>query len=90
MVFVDGDHNYDVPFLDLQALQTMSHANTMVVMDDLYCEASWCDWPTAAWHKSLQMNTLREFECFLADNMQRGLCVGQYLFGHIHRERADL
>lgn len=81
IVFIDGDHNYDVPFLDIESLREMSHESTLLLMDDLYCgQAYWCDGPSGGWHKAMRKGLLREFECFLNEPVKRGLCTGQYLF----------
>ena len=84
IAFIDGDHNYGVPFLDLQALRQLSHKKTLVVMDDVNCNADWCGFPDRAWQQAQRDGSMVELQCVAAHDIKHGLCFGQYLYGHDH------
>ena len=84
IVFLSGSRQYndiDTPFQDLVNLRSLSNMQTLVLMADLYCtEAHRCTTPTIAWHKALRRKMLREFECYINEEVVQGFCTGQYLF----------
>jgi len=80
VVFVDGDHNWDMPLVDLKQLQQLSHEKTLVIMDDTECNEGWCTYPRNGWFEMKSLNRIVETQCISKVSNERGLCFGRYLF----------
>ena len=60
LVFIDGGHDYEVARADLANFRTMSHARTIVVMDDMTPWWKWGEGPTRAWNEAVAAGTIVE------------------------------
>ena len=54
LIFVDGGHDYEVAKADLLNFRAMSHANTIVVIDDLTPWWVWGRGPTEVWQEAVR------------------------------------
>ena len=54
LIFVDGGHDYAIAKADLLNFRAMSHANTIVVIDDLTPWWVWGQGPTEVWHEAIR------------------------------------
>lgn len=53
LIYIDGGHELDVAAADLRNCATLSHGDTVVVMDDYMPDANWGVAPTTAWDEAV-------------------------------------
>lgn len=63
VVHVDGDHRGDAPLRDLHAMRRLSHAGTLVLVDDVGT-CAYCRDPQAAWDAAKAARAVHELRCF--------------------------
>jgi predicted O-methyltransferase YrrM len=63
VVHVDGDHRGDAPLRDLQSLRRLSHAGTVVLVDDVGT-CGYCRDPQRAWDAAKAQRLVHELRCF--------------------------
>ncbi|CAL6338046.1 unnamed protein product [Bathycoccus prasinos] len=63
LVHVDGGHFGDVPHADLWGMFQLSNRNTLLIMDDLHCTATWCKKPIQEWEKAKKEGWVKESGC---------------------------
>lgn len=86
LVHVDGGHFGDVPHADLWGFFEISNRDTLLIMDDLDCTATWCKKPNEVWKKAQVEGWVKELGCqHYAVNptpkkgkFPRGFCWGRY------------
>ena len=78
IVHVDGGHEGDVPEMDLRHMRRLSHNHTVLLMDDLACDAPSCKAPKEAWAQLIADGWLAEDACVQLSK-RRGFCQGRYL-----------
>mmetsp|Transcript_4973 Transcript_4973/g.16165 ORF Transcript_4973/g.16165 Transcript_4973/m.16165 type:complete len:308 (-) Transcript_4973:66-989(-) len=68
---IDGDHSYHGALQDLRDMRRLAAPGSFVVMDDLWCAASWCGPPTRAWTTAIHSGWVRQAGCEVL-----GCCTG--------------
>lgn len=80
LVFVDGGHSNAVAVADLQNFMHMADpAHNVILMDDVYCTAPWCEGPSAAWAEVRQNGTVLETRNSTVQDGTRGYALGHYV-----------
>ena len=88
LVHVDGGHFGDVPHADLWGMFQLSNRNTLLIMDDLHCTATWCKKPIQEWEKAKKEGWVKESGCRRyafnptrkKGRFPRGFCWGKYIY----------
>ena len=88
LVHVDGGHFGDVPRADLWGMFQLSNRDTLLIMDDLHCTATWCKIPVQEWEKAKEEGWVKESGCRRyafnptrkKGRFPRGFCWGKYLY----------
>jgi hypothetical protein len=62
LLFVDGGHSYANAFADLHNLEPVSHANSIVMMDDLLPWEPWGIGPFQVWSEAVAQGYVRQSE----------------------------
>jgi predicted O-methyltransferase YrrM len=81
ILFIDGGHSYEVAMADLKNCASLSHKDSIVLMDDtIYTNSLIMDWtegPTKAWLEGLETDLIKEIgrEDWL---LGRGMSWGRY------------
>ena len=74
---VDGGHDVETAKADLFNIQKHVNPSTLVVMDDVYCQQSWCQGPTKAWKEALTQNRFTEhFHVVNDESKGQGIAFG--------------
>ncbi len=64
IIFVDGGHDYDVAYSDLENCYFLSHMNTIIICDDVLYNKDWIQHynvgPTNAWLTQIEENKIYE------------------------------
>lgn len=64
VVFIDGGHFYRIVSADLANMRKLSHADTIVIMDDLCPWQSYGTGPTRAWQEAIDNNVIEQLELY--------------------------
>lgn len=79
---IDGDHRYDGARKDIENMRLLARTldrDSLVLMDDLQCAATWCAEPTDAWFHAKNVSGLvQELGCDVV-GCCAGWCWGHYL-----------
>lgn len=83
LIFVDGCHEYDVVYQDMENVRKLAHPNTIVILDDtMYTagwEAEWTQGPSNVWINQIRKNQIQAVGH--ADYFPgRGMSWGKFLF----------
>jgi hypothetical protein len=81
VIFIDGDHTYEVAKADMENCFRLAHKDTVVILDDTMFTSSWTkEWnvgPTRIWSEYLNQSKIVEFK--RRDyGIGRGMCWGKY------------
>jgi predicted O-methyltransferase YrrM len=84
VIFIDGGHSYQIAMDDLRNMKRHAKASDhLLIMDDVYCEADWCDGPGRAWHWMRWTKAVTETSHTSSNPvdgiMTRGFATGKYL-----------
>ena len=60
LIFIDGGHEYDVALKDIENMKSMSHSETVVIMDDLMPWRSFGKGPFLAWKEANNRKLVQE------------------------------
>ena len=77
VAFIDGGHQYDVARQDLHNAERHMNPQGIVIMDDAYCEAGFCQGPTRAWTEIVEEGRIIETARHDVTNF-RGFAVGKF------------
>ena len=75
LIFIDGDHRYNTALEDLENCKSISHAETVIIFDDVYDDE--CD-PGRAWKKMINDGKIIETSRKVY-NKDRGQVIGKYV-----------
>ena len=82
VIFIDGDHTYEVAKADMENCFHLAHKDTIVLLDDTMFtpswEQSWNIGPTRIWMEYLNQSKIVEFQRRDYKN-GRGMCWGKYV-----------
>jgi len=83
LIFIDGGHDYNVARVDLENCKKLSHANTIVIMDDTIYTRGWemkySVGPTRAWLEGINNKLIGEISS-IDLSIGHGMSWGKYLF----------
>ena len=83
LIFIDGGHYDDVPHKDLFNCKFLSHAETIVIMDDTMNNPEhinrWNIMPNKAWRDAIDNKNIKEIATF-DFSKTHGLSYGKYIF----------
>lgn len=81
LIFIDGGHDYETASKDIINSKSVSHKDTIVIMDDVLYkhEQKYSVGPTKAWKEALESKLVTEEKHISFDN-ERGFSVGKYIF----------
>ena len=77
--FVDGGHSAPVPEMDLQNIKKHLNNNSIIIMDDVYCNSAYCIDPHKAWRKEIDNNRIQEIDKFSNQGNSRGFAIGKLI-----------
>lgn len=85
ILFIDGGHSYNVALDDLRNMKRHAKVSDhLLIMDDVYCDANWCEGPGRAWHWMRWTGAVKETSHTSSNPvdgiMTRGFATGRYVF----------
>ena len=84
LIYVDGGHSYEIAKHDLINSKKLSHAKTLVIMDDTYRKPSgirdWNEGPNRAWKEAIESKFVTELETWDFEQPGRGMSCGFFNF----------
>lgn len=82
LIFIDGGHDIETAYADLNNCRRLAHKDTIVIMDDIVFVPGWiADFnvgPNFAWEHNVQHGKIVELSR-TAYKPNRGQCVGKYI-----------
>lgn len=79
LVYVDGGHSWDVAEADLNNFKKVADPEyNVLLMDDVYCIAPYCEGPHLAWTLLVDNGVATETEKHTDATKQRGYAIGRY------------
>lgn len=83
VIFVDGNHEYDVAIVDLKNCMKLAHKDTIIIMDDTIhntkeYEAPWTHGPSKAWKELVANNKIIELNT-IDYQYGKGMSWGKYV-----------
>lgn len=79
LIFIDGGHDVDVPYADLENCKQLARTDTYIFMDDV-CPQYYGEQPTAAWEFFKARNAVVEHGRWLMADGRLGFAYGKYTF----------
>ena len=83
LIFIDGDHHYEVVKTDILNCKNLAHDKTIVILDDTVNNSKWIgSWnigPNSAWKEAKELNIIKEIGT-LDFSSKRGQSWGYYVF----------
>ncbi len=76
LIFIDGGHAEEEAQSDLLHMSTLATEKTLLVMDDVGCQSSFCEGPTRAWKSFVLSGRILELGC--QEETERRWCWGTY------------
>lgn len=88
LIFIDGCHYDDAPYLDLKNCINFAHRDTIIIMDDTQYNKEWVKKfnikPTEVWEKFKNENKLKDTKS-IDINERYGLSYGKYNFDNLFK-----
>jgi len=82
VIFIDGDHTHEGSMYDILHCRTLSHKDTLVIMDDIVVEEAnseeWTTGPTLTWSEAVSTGIIEHHGGDFYGK-GRGMCWGRYL-----------
>lgn len=76
LIFIDGGHEEEEAQSDLLHMSMLATEKTLLVMDDVGCQSSFCEGPTRAWKSFVLSGRILELGC--QEETERRWCWGTY------------
>jgi hypothetical protein len=80
VLHVDGNHDGEMPLIDMMNMRALARPHSLLFLDDVACTPGFCADPQKAWDKLKRDGVIEEWHCTSVERGTRGWCVGRYLF----------